>query len=70
MSTLCTVLVLILVAALFAWGMTDVVKKRSPSESSGDQTNRQLRGIGILVMSIVVAKLGHILCNSGMLKSK
>lgn len=60
--TLCFILVLILVVGLFAWGMSDVLKSRSSSESSGDQTNRQLRGIGILIMSQVVFLLGSLLC--------
>lgn len=68
-SQLCFILVLILAVGLFAWGMSDVVKTRSASESSGDQTNRQLRGIGILIMSQVVVFLGAFLC-LGLTKSK
>lgn len=61
-ATLCFVLVLIVVVGLFAWGMSDVTKARAASESSGDQTNRQLRGIGILIMAQVVLYLGAMLC--------
>lgn len=61
-ASLCFVLVLILVVGLFAWGMSDVVKVRNASESSGDQTNRQLRGIGILIMAQVVLYVGALLC--------
>jgi len=61
-SHLCFVLVLILVVGLFSWGMSDIIKPRMASESSGDQTNRQLRGNGLLIMALVVLLLGSMLC--------
>lgn len=64
-SQLCFVLFLIFAVGLAVWGISDIVKRKQPSEASTQETiSRQLRGMGILVIAQLVLALGLILCFS------
>lgn len=63
---LCYVIVVIIVIILTVWGYMDILKKRQRSESSDTQViTRQLRGFGLLMLSLLVLVLGLSLCYGG-----
>lgn len=62
-AQICYIIVLILVVALMIWGFMDILKKQQVSESSAtDVISRQMRGMGMILLSLVVLSVGGAMC--------
>lgn len=66
MQSLCFILVIVVTIILAVWGFMDLLKRQQASEPTMDDViSRQIRGFGILVLSLVVLSLGMALCGAG-----
>ena len=62
-AEICYTLIIIISLVLLIWGFFDILKKKQPTEHSQDAViSRQLRGIGLLILSQVVLFLGVAMC--------
>jgi len=62
-AALCYLIVLIVSIGFLIWGFMDLLRKKQHSETSETQViSRQMRGIGLLLLSQVILVLGTALC--------
>lgn len=62
-AQICYIVVLILSLGFMIWGLMDLLKKQQLNESSStDVISRQMRGMGYILLSLVVLSLGGALC--------
>lgn len=61
----CYIVTLIIALVLAVWGFSDFFRMRQANEASTtDVISRQLRGLGLLMLALVVMGLGATLCLS------
>lgn len=62
-TTLCYLVVIVLSIVFLIWGFMELLKKKMHYEKTETQViSRQIRGIGLLLLSGVVLSLGGALC--------
>ena len=62
--SLCYLASLIVGIVLGVWGFMDMLKKQSAGESNTDVIQRQIRGIGFLLLAQVAVTIGMLLCST------
>lgn len=62
-AQICYIVVLILSLGFMIWGLMDLLKKKQLNETSGtDVISRQMRGMGYILLALVVLSLGGAAC--------
>ena len=62
-AQLCFILFMILALGFLAWGLSDLLRKRQPTEASTvDTISRKISGFGLIVVAQLVIMIGLIVC--------
>lgn len=64
-TRVCSIIVLIIALVLAVWGFSDFFRPRQVNEPTvNDVISRQLRGLGLLMLAVVVMGMGATFCLS------